>query len=313
MPEPNAPPRAAQVPDGVRVGETYLEAKNYAQAERYFHSVLAKDGGQVRALNGLGVCYQERDRDLFQAAAFFRNAVLLDPGYLKARRNLIVVLLEQNEVYQAFDEYVAGLKHDPKNGRLRLEYADLLATKLRYPEVIAQCRQILADAGDDLSLFDDAIAFLRGLKLPGAAKLADEFAGKRPRQGADPKVFIGAAVLLAAAIGGWVYTRGPGQKLGPDILCSRFVAGTPVAGLAQASREAQIARAAVYDPGGRILFDKTLPAMRAQDWKAFQELLGASEGRAVFGSPPSISVNRWCTVNFSAGKVTSALSMSHAP
>lgn len=309
--------KTGALPDGVRVAETFLENHNYDEAEKYFHAVLSKDGNQARALNGLGICYQERDRNLDRAVSFFRNAVQVDPSYLKARKNLIIALLEHNLPYVAMDEYVAGIKHDPKNGRMRLEYADILATKLRFPEVLKQVREALvsAVAAKDEALFNECQQFLRQLKLPQANKLAAEFEPQRPQKPSDSSFLmkVGAGVAAGVlAVSVYLQTR-PVQKAGPEILCARYSAGASLDGLAAAAREVHIARAAIYEPGGRLLFDKTLADMTAEDWARFEQLLKEPEGRAVFGSPPSISLNRWCTVNFAAGKVAHSVSLSHAP
>jgi tetratricopeptide (TPR) repeat protein len=66
---------------------------NLALVEQFENEALACRPDLVQAVNGLGAIARARGRPE-QAAHWFQRAVGMDPGYLDARRNLILTLID---------------------------------------------------------------------------------------------------------------------------------------------------------------------------------------------------------------------------
>jgi tetratricopeptide (TPR) repeat protein len=277
-------------------------------------AVLAARGEHADALNGIGACIVGSGGDPEQAIAFFRRALQAAPAHAQARRNLAVTLLKLNRVRDAVQEHRELVRQ--KNGDLRVEFAALLAAHGWKEEAFQDLRQVLSRASSDRKLTDSCLKALAALDLPAAKALAAQHQRMPPRRRPLPLralLFAGAALGLAMAAAAAWHLRAPAEKEGPGQLCREFAAGMPTSGLADRAGQLQIARLALFEPGGRTIIEKPLPELDARDWEKVRDRLARSQGRAVFGARPSISLNRWCTVEFSNGRITGSMVHSYAP
>jgi tetratricopeptide (TPR) repeat protein len=78
----------------------FLMRGDLDRAEKYEWEALECRADLVQAVNGLGVIYRKRG-DLKTASELFAEAIGLDPGYLDARRNLIVTALDLGDTDRA--------------------------------------------------------------------------------------------------------------------------------------------------------------------------------------------------------------------
>jgi len=70
------------------------------RAEKHEWEALECRPDLVQAINGLGAIYQRRG-DLKTALELYAEAIGLDPGYLDARRNLILIALDLGDAARA--------------------------------------------------------------------------------------------------------------------------------------------------------------------------------------------------------------------
>jgi tetratricopeptide (TPR) repeat protein len=78
----------------------YLMRKDLATAESKEREALDCNPDLVQAVNGLGVIRKEQG-DPQEALELFEQAVQMDPGYLDARRNLILTALDLGKTKRA--------------------------------------------------------------------------------------------------------------------------------------------------------------------------------------------------------------------
>jgi tetratricopeptide (TPR) repeat protein len=86
----------------------FLFQGNLERAEQHELEALECRPDLVQAVNGLGTIYRSR-QDLDQAAELFSQAVAMDPGYLDARRNLILTMLDLGQPNRA-QQHIERLK-----------------------------------------------------------------------------------------------------------------------------------------------------------------------------------------------------------
>ncbi|MBW1811578.1 MAG: tetratricopeptide repeat protein [Deltaproteobacteria bacterium] len=78
----------------------YMFRGNLTLAEQHELEALECRPDLVQAVNGLGSIYRSR-LELDRAAELFSQAVSMDPGYLDARRNLILTMLDLGQPNRA--------------------------------------------------------------------------------------------------------------------------------------------------------------------------------------------------------------------
>ena len=93
-----------------------LLKKHYAESERLFREVLAKDPNHVEALNNLGVVQLEYARDLEAAERLFRKVIQLDPVHVKALLNIGNICSSLGQIDDAEAFYVKALSLSPDDG-----------------------------------------------------------------------------------------------------------------------------------------------------------------------------------------------------
>ncbi len=80
-----------------RLGNAYMDAKNIAKAKIIFLGIYKKNSLEIPALVNLGFIYQ-LEGDFPKALKFTKQALELDPLYLRARENLINIYLNMGDI-----------------------------------------------------------------------------------------------------------------------------------------------------------------------------------------------------------------------
>lgn len=108
--------RRSQDPDGwLKLGETQLRGREFAEAERSFRESLRIEVNQAGAWNGLGQSQWQRNR-LRDAAESFGQALNRQPDYGPALLNLATVSQQLNERGEALRLYREYLALEPRAG-----------------------------------------------------------------------------------------------------------------------------------------------------------------------------------------------------
>ncbi|MBI5883818.1 MAG: hypothetical protein HZB91_12035 [Elusimicrobia bacterium] len=242
-----------------------------------------------------------------------------DPAPSSRLPRRIADLLSRDLVHEAVREYQALLRKEPDRPALRVEFAELLAGRGWTEEALRHLRQALSPAeGDDL-LIERCVADLESLPLPAAktlaAKVRAESAERRRRGQRRYRLrLLAAAALALAVVAALVRDRADSAGgSGPEKICREFPKGSPAAELPERARELRIFRLVLKDQAGRPVLDKPLSELAPEDWDAVQERLAGLKGSVVFTNPPSISVNRWCVIDFAGGRVDRSVALSNAP
>ncbi|MBI5623335.1 MAG: hypothetical protein HY924_06115 [Elusimicrobia bacterium] len=224
-------------------------------------------------------------------------------------------LLARDDIHGAVREYHELLRTEPDRDRLRVTFAELLAAHGWAEEAFQQVRRSLPRAEGEEGLLERCLAVLDSLELPAARELAAScrtgLADRRKR--ARRLLLAGTGLGLVLTLAAVLHGLGRDAKPGPELICREFPKGAPVNGLPERASQLELYRLVLETLDGRTVLDKPMAALTPQDLAALQERLTGLEGRAVLTNPPSISVNRWCVVEFAGGRVVKSESLSHAP
>ena len=133
------------------VGTIHLEEKRYGEALACFEKALA-EGPQSKEihcgiLNNMGGVHRNLKKPA-EAERYFREAMKLDGGYLKAHFNLAGLLHEQERLPEAAELYGSYLAKDPRNARAAEYHASLLIKLKRWAEASAELEKILISEPD---------------------------------------------------------------------------------------------------------------------------------------------------------------------
>ncbi|MCX6552864.1 MAG: tetratricopeptide repeat protein [Acidobacteria bacterium] len=144
----------ATYPDDLTVlfqyGATLERQKQFAEAERVFRQVLAKDPAHGPSLNYLGYTLVERGVRLDEALAFIKRAVGEDPYNGAYLDSLGWAYVKLSQFDQAERPLRMAAEQLPKDSVVQEHWGDLLARKGRYAEAIEAWRRSLAGDGEQI-------------------------------------------------------------------------------------------------------------------------------------------------------------------
>ncbi|HWR97896.1 MAG TPA: tetratricopeptide repeat protein [Candidatus Methanoperedens sp.] len=150
---------------------TFVQVGHWRDSETLFRHSLAATAGDRRQSdshgwmlhNNLGVALRAQGRNE-EAAAAFREAIRIYPGYAFARNNLGNALAALGRFPEAEAEYRQALRIDPHYAHTRNNLGNALAAQGRFAEAEAEYREALRLQPD----YPDARESLRRLlALPG--------------------------------------------------------------------------------------------------------------------------------------------------
>ncbi len=146
-----------QEPDAwFHLGDLAYSAGAYGRAEQFYLKALARKPDATEALNGLGLARLKQDRPE-AAAALFRQALKLAPGFSAARVNLASVLASEGNLQGSMLEYRRVLEMDTNNVAARINLARLLAKQGSTAAALELFSQaVRLQPGDAIAQFDFA-------------------------------------------------------------------------------------------------------------------------------------------------------------
>jgi len=113
-----------------------------APALSEYETVLAMKPATREVLTNYGICLGQLER-LPEAAAAFRQALVIDPQYARGYTNLAAVSLLEGHADQARDYYQRAISVDPKNVHARMQLARIYEERL---QDYARAAQLCAEA-----------------------------------------------------------------------------------------------------------------------------------------------------------------------
>lgn len=116
--------------------------RDYRSADAIWRDTLAKDSGNVRALNALGNLRIDAG-DLPGAADFFAQAIAKDPSYVEAYNNLGTVLQRKGHTAEAVAAFTRAIEIQPNYAAARFNLGNLHSEAGRTAQAIAQYREVL--------------------------------------------------------------------------------------------------------------------------------------------------------------------------
>jgi protein O-mannosyl-transferase len=99
-------------------GVAYFRLGDFDQAMRDYRRSLRHRGGNATVLSNMGFIYLNKLNRPDSAEYIYRQAILYDPRFADARRNLGAVLAMQGRFPEAIKEWQEGLKYEPKSAVL---------------------------------------------------------------------------------------------------------------------------------------------------------------------------------------------------
>lgn len=127
------------------IANTHSNAGRFAEAEREYRLVIARDPGHAEAHYRLGLSLQDQRR-FAEAAASYRNALSLHKGHARAHNNLGAVLQMQELLPEAMVCFKNAVDLAPKFdepylnlGRLQAGAGDLMSAAQTYKRAIELC------------------------------------------------------------------------------------------------------------------------------------------------------------------------------
>ena len=93
------------------------------------------------------------------AAAQYREAIGIDPGFATARYNLAVILEAQKKLPDAAEQLSEAIRHDPGYYAAHLKLGEILIARRKPVEAVPHLRQ--AAASPDKNLSERAAALIR--------------------------------------------------------------------------------------------------------------------------------------------------------
>jgi tetratricopeptide (TPR) repeat protein len=93
------------------------------------------------------------------AAAQYREAIAIDPGFATARYNLAVILEAQKKLPEAAEQLSEAVRHDPGYYAAHLKLGEILIAERKPAEALPHLRQ--AAASPDKNQSERAAALIR--------------------------------------------------------------------------------------------------------------------------------------------------------
>ena len=118
-------------------GDLYAELNNGTLSADYYNRALDQEKTSARAIVSKGKLYM-RSTNYDGAAREFENAILLEPGYAPAHRELGEAYYKLGKLSQAKDSYKKYLEISKNNCSARLRYATFLYASKTYNEAIIE-------------------------------------------------------------------------------------------------------------------------------------------------------------------------------
>jgi tetratricopeptide (TPR) repeat protein len=122
----------------------------WADAERVFRQVLARDPDHAPTLNYLGYTLVERGGRLDEAVTLIKRAVALDPHNGAYLDSLGWAYFKQNQLDLAEPHLRAAAAQLPRDSAVQDHWGDLLAKRGRYAEAAEAWRRALAGDGEQI-------------------------------------------------------------------------------------------------------------------------------------------------------------------
>ncbi|MGE0040121.1 MAG: tetratricopeptide repeat protein [Vicinamibacterales bacterium] len=134
----------------LQLGAVYEDAGRYADAEREFRRIIARDPLHAPALNYLGYMLADRGERLDEAVTLIERALKVEPGNPAYEDSLGWALFKQGRYADAEPHLASAASRLGDNSVIQEHYGDVLARLGRKDEAIAAWRRALAGDGDDI-------------------------------------------------------------------------------------------------------------------------------------------------------------------
>ena len=167
-------------------GSVYERQKRFADAERKFREVLAKDPLHAPALNYLGYMLADRGERLDEAVGYIKRALAADPYNGAYLDSLGWAYFRQNKLDLADQNLSKAAAQRARDSAVQDHYGDLLFKLGRYQEAVSVWQRALGGDGEQI----DRGAIDR--KMRSATREAAEALMRRP---------LGFILLLVAGAG----------------------------------------------------------------------------------------------------------------
>ncbi|MFO1372794.1 MAG: tetratricopeptide repeat protein [Candidatus Competibacteraceae bacterium] len=119
-------------------GKALLRQKDYNEALTEFKAILENNPKSINALLGIGLIYLKQEQ-LDEALPWLRQAKSLDPLQPKPYFLEGMVLSQQGDLEGAEQAFRAALAIDPRLNRALIGLGEVLLSRQRYDEALAQC------------------------------------------------------------------------------------------------------------------------------------------------------------------------------
>jgi tetratricopeptide (TPR) repeat protein len=137
---------------GVRFqyGAMLERQSQYAEAERVFRQVIAKDPEHGPTLNYFGYTLANRGARLEEAVSLLKRAVALDPFNGSYLDSLGWAYFKLNQLDLAEPNLRTAAEQMPSNSAVQDHWGDLLAKRGRHADAVEAWRRALAGDGDEI-------------------------------------------------------------------------------------------------------------------------------------------------------------------
>ena len=131
-------------------GSVYERQKQFADAERKFREVLAKDPLHAPALNYLGYMLAERGERLDEAVGYIKRALAADPYNGAYLDSLGWAYFRQNKLDLADQNLSKAAAQRARDSAVQDHYGDLLFKLGRYQEAVSVWQRALGGDGEQI-------------------------------------------------------------------------------------------------------------------------------------------------------------------
>ena len=121
---------------------TYTRNRVYSSRVVFWTDVTEKRPQNPRGWVNLAAAIFEESGDVKLAIALTKKALVINPEYVGARKNLAVLLGESGDFKSANDHYQVALQSAPDDWGMQLNYADSLLQAGRYKDAISQFEKV---------------------------------------------------------------------------------------------------------------------------------------------------------------------------
>jgi tetratricopeptide (TPR) repeat protein len=132
------------------LGTVFDKAKQFADAESAFRSVLARDPDNATALNYLGYMLAERGERLDESVEYLKKAIALEPDNGSFLDSLGWAYYKADKLELAESNLKRAADQLRTNSVIQDHYGDVLARLGRYEDAIAAYNRALAGDGDSI-------------------------------------------------------------------------------------------------------------------------------------------------------------------